>query len=398
MPVTSQFPRGRSSIVCPGGPSVAQGPLCASLLGMANLRRAERTLGLVTALVAMLCSTAVSASAAAPAPVSTPTAVATGAPVPSPGCKNPQSPSLTNQRQDIEVDGAARWYLLTTPAPATPSPTAATRAATKTAKTPTPRPLVVDIHGLAEGAVIHAQTSQFGVLGQKVGFVVAFPNGTGSPVRWNASTRATPNPDLDFLAALLNQVEASQCIDTSRVYASGFSDGAFMVSTVACTMSSRFAAIGAVSGLQLPTPCHTTRRVPILAFHGTADPILYFNGGVGIGTLNQALGRGGSGGSSTTTTQPAKLHGPGYPATVQAWAVKDGCNPRSTDTRVASQIILRAYRCPRGTAVKFFIILGGGHAWPGSKFSQSISSITGFTTLQIKATNQMWAFFRQFRL
>ncbi|HWF21507.1 MAG TPA: PHB depolymerase family esterase [Acidimicrobiales bacterium] len=363
---------------------------------MTNIRRAARTLGLATAVVAMVCSTAVSGGTAASAVVATPTAVATGAPVPSPGCKTAQPPSVTNQRQDIEVDGAARWYLLTTPAPTTPSPTV---AATKITKTPAPRPLVVDIHGLAEGAVIHAQTSQFGVLGQKDGFVVAFPNGTGSPVQWNISTRAKPNPDLDFLAAMLNQVEASQCIDTSRVYASGFSDGAFMVSTVACTMSNRFAAIAAVSGLQLPTPCPTTRRVPILAFHGTADPILFFNGGVGIGTLNRALGQGGSGGSSTTTTtQPAKLHGAGYPATVRAWAVKDGCSPRSIDTKVASQIILRTYTCPRGTAVKFYIVLGGGHAWPGSKFSQSISSITGFTTFQINATNQIWAFFRQFRL
>jgi polyhydroxybutyrate depolymerase len=349
---------------------------------------------LVGAVVAIVCSTAVSAGAASAA-VATPTAVATGAPVPSSGCQSPQPPSVTNQRQDIEVGGTPRWYLLTTPAPATPSPTKATKAT----KAPAPRPLVVDIHGLAEGAVIHAQTSQFGVLGQKDGFVVVFPNGTGSPVQWNTSTRANPNPDLDFLTAMLNQVEASQCIDTSRVYASGFSDGAFMVSTVACTMSGRFAAIAAVSGLQLQSPCHTTRRVPILTFHGTADPILFFNGGIGIGTLNRALGQGGSGGSSTTTTtQPAKLHGSGYPATVRAWAVKDGCSPRSTDTKVASQIILRTYTCPRGTAVKFFIILGGGHAWPGSKFSQSIASITGFTTFQINATNQIWAFFRQFRL
>jgi polyhydroxybutyrate depolymerase len=358
------------------------------------LRRAKRILAWVTAVVAVACSTAVYAGATASAAVTTPTAVAAGAPTPSSGCKNPQTPSVTNQRQDIEVGGAPRWYLLTTPAPTTPSPTAKTNT-----KTPTPRPLVVDIHGLAEGAVVHAQTSQFGVLGQKDGFVVVFPNGTGNPVQWNTSTKAKTNPDLNFLTAMLNQVEASQCIDTSRVYASGFSDGAFMVSSVACTMSGRFAAIAAVSGLQLPKPCPTTRRVPILAFHGTADPILFFNGGLGTGTLNKALGRGGSGGSSTTTTtQPAKLHGSGYPATVQAWAVKDGCNRRSTDTKVDSQVILRTYSCPKGTAVKFFIVLGGGHAWPGSKFSQSIASITGFTTFQINATNQIWAFFRQFRL
>jgi polyhydroxybutyrate depolymerase len=65
---------------------------------------------------------------------------------------------------------------------------------------------------------------------------------------------------------------------------------------------------------------------------------------------------------------------------------------------VASQIILRTYRCPTGSGVAFYIILGGGHAWPGSKFSQEISSVTGYTTFQIDATQVIWAFFQRFRL
>ena len=48
--------------------------------------------------------------------------------------------------------------------------------------------------------------------------------------------------------------------------------------------------------------------------------------------------------------------------------------------------------------VTFYIILGGGHACPGSTFSQSISKITGFTTFQINATTTMWSFFQRFRL
>ena len=71
---------------------------------------------------------------------------------------------------------------------------------------------------------------------------------------------------------------------------------------------------------------------------------------------------------------------------------------RNSRTRVASQIILRTYRCPSGTDVEFYIILGGGHAWPGSKFTQSISSLTGYTTFQINATDVIWQFFRRFSL
>jgi polyhydroxybutyrate depolymerase len=320
------------------------------------------------------------------------TAESKPSPVPSPGCKLAPTPSVTNQRQDIEISGTDRWYLLSTPDPSTPS------AVESGASSPLPRPLVLDFHGLAEGAVIHSTTTQFGTLGQKDGFIVAFPNGTGSPVQWNTTTKGSTNPDLQFVAAMLSHIEATQCIDTSRVYASGFSDGAFMVSQLACTMSTTFAAIAAVSGLQLPKPCPTKRRVPIITFHGTADPILFFNGGIGTATLNKLLGRGGTGSSTTTTTRPANLNGAGYPATVRAWAQKDGCSPRATNTRISSQVILRTYRCPAKTAVQFYIVIGGGHAWPGSAFSKSISNFTGFTTFQINATDRIWAFFQRFQL
>ncbi len=356
----------------------------------------------VLALLGAGCSSAPSASVTA----ATGTAPSTAPPVPSSGCTGAAGrdaaaaqPPVTDRRQTLTVDGTSRWYLLDAPATTTPSPVPSAPGA---APALTPRPLVLDFHGLGEGASLHSVTSRFGVLGRRDGFVVAFPNGTGTPVHWN-TTAQTGNPDLGFVTALLQQVESTRCIDTSRVYASGFSDGAYFVSLLACTMSDRFTAIVAVSGLQLDRPCHTTRPVPILTFHGTADPILYFNGGVGTATLHRLLGGGAGGappGSSTTTTPlpKANLHGAGVPATVQAWAVKDGCDPHPTDTRQSSQIIVRRYTCPAGTDVELTIVLGGGHAWPGSKFSRSISSLTGFTTFQVNATDDAWSFFRRFTL
>ncbi len=367
---------------------------------------AVAVVGLVVITLCSACSSSGTASpttagatvgAASPA---TSAKIATGAPVPSTGCTRPQSGPVTNQRQTVDVDGTSRWYLLNTPAPTTPGPTPSTGSSK--AGAPIPRPLVVDIHGLAEGAVIHSATTGFGALGQKDGFVAVFPQGTGTPVQWDTSATTNPNPDLKFFTAMLNQVEAQLCIDTSRVYASGLSDGSFMVSLLACTMSNRFTAVAAVSGLVVPKPCRPTRHVPVIAFNGTADPILFFNGGVGTATLNRVLGNRGSSSStsSSTTTVPihVNLNGPGFPATVKAWARKDGCDRRATDTRTSSQIILRTYRCPAGTDVEFYIVIGGGHAWPGSKFSQEISSITGFTTFQINATDVIWAFFQRFQL
>jgi polyhydroxybutyrate depolymerase len=290
------------------------------------------------------------------------------------------------------VGGTFRWYLLTTPSPSTPSPTGSTQHGT------TPRPLVLDFHGLGEVARLQADTSQFGALGQQDGFVVVSPSGTGDPVHWDTTDHSASNPDLQFVAALLDQLESTQCIDTSRVYATGFSDGAVMASQLACTMSERFTAIGAVSGLELQQPCEPARPVPVIAFHGTADPVLYFNGGVDSPTLTELLGPDEPVSPSSTVVQPARLDGPGVPATVQAWAVQDGCNPRWSDTSVGTQVILRRYSCPSGTDVQFYIVLGGGHAWPGSAVSNAESAEDGMTTFQVNATDQIWEFFRQFQL
>jgi len=95
---------------------------------------------------------------------------------------------------------------------------------------------------------------------------------------------------------------------------------------------------------------------------------------------------------------PANLNGSGYPANVRAWANRDGCNPHSTETMRAPHIIERTYRCPPGVGVVFYIVLDGGHAWPGSKFTQSIANITGFTTFEINATDTIWKFFGDFQL
>jgi polyhydroxybutyrate depolymerase len=198
------------------------------------------------------------------------------------------------------------------------------------------------------------------------------------------------------VSALLDQIEANQCVDETRIYATGLSDGAIMTSLLACEMSDRIAAFAPVSGVQLPKLCPAKRRVPILAFHGTADPILLFNGGVGSAVLKHALGGGGP--APSIKVPPANLNGPGYPATVASWAERDGCDRNPVNTKVSPHVIHRVYRCPAGVAVEFYIILGGGHAWPGSQFSEKIASITGPTTFEINASTTIWAFFQRFQV
>jgi polyhydroxybutyrate depolymerase len=308
-------------------------------------------------------------------------------PIRSSGCSTPPHGELTVAKRTLTVDGAARWYLVSTPPTSGPPTSAGSR----------PSPLVLDFHGLDEGAELEAVTTQLGPLGQKDGFITAFPQGTGNPVHWDTSAGPARNEDLDFARAMLDQIEVEECVDETRIYATGYSDGAFMTSLVACEMSDRIAAFAPVSGVQLPSRCLAKRHVPILAFHGTADPILYFNGGIGTAVLSHALGNT-KGPAPSTKVPPANLEGPGYPAAVAAWARRDGCGADPVDTKVSPHVIRRTYGCPVGVSVEFYIVIGGGHTWPGSVFTEKIAAITGPTTFEINASTTMWSFFERFQV
>lgn len=299
-----------------------------------------------------------------------PQATGDGPAVPSSGCDSaPHAPS-EGERVDTTSGGAERWYLVTAP------------------EDEEPLPLVVDMHGFMEGAEVHALMSDLGTFGLQQGFVTVFPHGTGDPVQWGVGL---DSPDLDFIDAVVAEVTASRCIDTSRVYATGLSMGAMMTSLLACTRADTFAAFAPVNGIQLPDGCAPARPVPVLAFHGTADPILLFNGGVDTSSFT-----GGEPGASATIPEEADLDGPGYPATLASWADLQGCTD-PVDVEEAP-VVDRTWTCPAGAALEFVIVEGQGHGWPGSEFAESIGGITGPQADGVDANTRIWEFFQQHQL
>lgn len=306
-----------------------------------------------------------------------PTTGPTLASIPSPGCEPAGDRAPADTRRVVQVDGTERWFHLDTPG----------RSAGDQ-----PSPLVVDLHGLAEGADIHRLMSDMPAVAREQGFILATPNGTGQPVAWNVSTDAS-NPDLRFINSLIDDVGAAECTDLSRVYAMGLSNGAMLSSTLACASSGRIAAVATVAGITDPPGCAPDRPVPVVSFHGTDDAILLFNGGVG--DLGTALEGG-------TPTMPdgytADPDGPGVPASVRAWATRNGCEEAPSDERIAPDVVRRTYRCPVGADVVSHVVEGGGHSWPGSRFSASLASVVGPTTGSIDASRVAWEFLSRHRL
>jgi polyhydroxybutyrate depolymerase len=185
-------------------------------------------------------------------------------------------------------------------------------------------------------------------------------------------------------------------VDTSRTYATGLSNGAFMSSVLACTRSETFAAVAPVAGVVHPPDCAPDRPVPLLGLHGTADPLLPFNGSVSAGAL---AGIESGGGVTTTAPPPADLDGAGYPASTAQWASANGCRDH-TDDRIADSVVRRVWDCPEGGEVAFLMIEGGGHTWPGSDAltGEEIVAIVGPTNMEIDATALAWEFFGGHRL
>ncbi|MDQ3737716.1 MAG: hypothetical protein M3337_00925 [Actinomycetota bacterium] len=300
--------------------------------------------------------------------------------VASSGCGTSPVREVLDERGEIDIDGQERWFLMTTPPEHDGE---------------TPLPLVLDFHGLGEGAEVHRLTSEMPAYAREHGFVAVLPHGSGEPVGWGVEPDVARNPDLQFVARLLDRLERRLCIDTSRVYATGFSNGAFMSSSIACAMPDRFAAVAPIAGANIL--CEGFERpMPVFAVHGTSDAILLFNGGINL--------EGEPGADPTSSSAepeglpPADLEGAGYPENMTRWAGFNGCQRMATEKSVADDLLMRRWDCPEGADVEFVIVLGGGHTWPGSEFTESIASALGPTTMNLDATDAMWRFFSRFQL
>jgi polyhydroxybutyrate depolymerase len=186
-------------------------------------------------------------------------------------------------------------------------------------------------------------------------------------------------PDVIFISELIDKLEASYNIDKTRIYANGMSNGGGMAFVLSCTLSDRIAAVGMVSAGLYPewSWCTDHRPVPVIAFHGTADPVCPYNGG------------------------PSKLGGgtfPSVPDFMAHWSRRNQCGPNPIVSAVAADVTRLQYTdCADDAGVVLYTIKGEGHQWPGGK-RVAAGWMVGRYSRSINATRQMWAFFREHQL
>lgn len=251
-----------------------------------------------------------------------------------------------------------------------------------------PLAVVFDLHGHTESAAFHKSNSGLAKFGNTKGFITITPEGSGPPPKWETTEGAA---DLQFLVDLLDELETDLCIDTRRVFVTGYSNGAFVTSLFACEHADRFAAFAPVAGIRNPPTCTPSRPPPIVAFHGIADEWISYSGGYGPGVYRLPPAET----AELVRSGEATYSDLSIPDVVATWAARNGCDPAPTTTKVSEDTTRFRYACPDGADVELFASEGAGHTWPGSKASAALERYIGPTTLQISANALLWKFFQQ---
>ena len=151
------------------------------------------------------------------------------------------------------------------------------------------RSLTTSQHGRGGSSDTQRDTSLYYNYAAASNYIIVYPQGLdcGQGASWEGPTYACPDVnDVEFVSDLLLYLEDNFCIDESRIYASGKSNGGGFVDTLACSdVGDNFAAF-AMAAAALYTDnslgsCNKKRA--ILEAHGDADRTIPSAGGEALG-------------------------------------------------------------------------------------------------------------------
>lgn len=272
---------------------------------------------------------------------------ADGGPPTGSGCGTPTEPGARTVR--ITHGGRERSYELNVPSGYDPD-----------ARTP----VLFNLHGRMLTGDHQRGVSRMDELADAQGFLAVHPDGVGRT--WNGGfccgeAMSEDVDDVGFVAAILDHLSADLCVDETRVYATGLSNGGLMAHRLACDLADRITAIGAVAGGNFREPCDPARAIPVIHMHGTDDRIVAY---------------GGPRGARDTT---------------ERWAARNGCGETSSVYFTNGDVTCEEWTgCTDDATVRLCSVDGGGHQW----FGGGTIPFLGDNTTDIIASEAMWEFFR----
>ena len=238
--------------------------------------------------------------------------------------------------------------------------------------------MVLNFHGYGSTANEQMWYGDFRAIADTAGFLLIHPQGTllNGITHWNVGgwTIGSTAYDVGFIDSLLYSLAVDYNTDAERFFATCMSNGGFMSFLLACQLSDHIAAIAPVAGSMTPqtfnnsNPQHPT---PILQMHGTTDFVVPYNGETWTLPIDDVL---------------------------EYWADYNNCNPipsvtalPDNDPNDGSTIEHMVFDGgDNGVKAEHFMIVGGGHTWPGN-----ILGGNG-TNNDIDASAEIWKFFSNY--
>jgi len=181
------------------------------------------------------------------------------------GCGRAQIEVGRPLERTIVIEGVTRRYLVDVP---------------ETLTAGVAVPVLFDFHGWGHSADGVWRVSRFKEFSASESFITVYPDGLPVSLRPGQSRpgwqidKIEGNRDIAFFRAMLAELQTSHCVDTKRIYSTGFSNGAYFSHVLACALPEQIAAIAPVGGGHITVPCAPTPAMPVLFHHGVADAIV----------------------------------------------------------------------------------------------------------------------------
>lgn len=255
-------------------------------------------------------------------------------------------------------------------------------------------PLVLNFHGFGFTGPAHHAWTDLTATADRETFIVVTPQGSVAPVFaqtfWNTESGARPDgfedelvDDIGFTELLIDDLSSRLCIDPDRVHATGHSNGGFFSSRLACALPDRLSSVATVAGIFDPPDCGEERTVPILAIHGTADPVVPFD--ASPSNLGAVLGLDDDAVFALLVGRREPI-----PQIVERWADANGCHGEVA-VRELSPTVERRDHLDCAAATSFVVVADGGHTWP--RTSPQFEVIVGPTDQTFSASDTIWDWF-----
>ena len=206
-------------------------------------------------------------------------------------------------------------------------------------------PLIINMHGFTNSVSTQIDISEMNNYVNEKNVAVVYPQGISDigVYSWNVGVAWDFNTsdDIGFINTLIDQVSEDFAIDTNRVYACGYSNGGFMTYELACELSDRITAFGAVAGnfmLNADQQCSELRDIPIIHIHGVNDATVSYYGP----SID---------GSFTT------------PETIEYWKDRNSLDQEDSQFLNTNVEVITYSKENSDTKVTHYKVLNGDHEW-----------------------------------